>query len=280
MTRPRPARSASREPIATTSHRCDRCIAGITLLTCDRGTPEHAPANLVSHRDPSDIRFQSSSTSAASPLRTPRRHRRGSPWPTDARDAAAWPAASSSSPFDGEAAASRATRTIALTCDSSVLWAASTTAPWKSRSAARRASGSAHAASTRRSFASISANCSSVRRAAASRARGHLDRRADLVQLAQVVAPFHVGEQPDRRRRRRAGATPAVAGRACRSSGRTSTSPLACSTLIDSRTTVRLTPSSAARSSSFGSGEPADQRPPTTSRPSSSTTRPCSPRRG
>ncbi len=51
--------------------------------------------------------------------------------------------------------------------------------------------------------------------------------------------------------------------------GFTSTSPLACNTLIASRTTVRLTPSSAARSSSLGSGAPLGHAPATIRRPRS-----------
>ena len=110
--------------------------------------------------------------------------------------------------------------------------------------------------------------------------RGGGDRRADLVQLAQVLGPLHVGELPARRCRRRGGATPAGVGPACRSSGRTSTSPFACSALIASRTTVRLTPSSAASSSSLGRCAPLAHAPLTMRNPSSFTTRPCRPRRG
>ena len=193
------ARSASREPIATTSQRCDRCIAGITLLTAIAAHPStpHRTRSLIAFLPSS--RVQSSSTSVAH-----RRLRRlgvtgaDRPGRRCARNAAARRALSPS-PFDGASAASSATLIRALTCDSRLFWAASTTAPWKSRSAARRATGSAHAASTRRSFASISATvrlrCAAPRPAEPPPPRSSRAPRAARAGRPRLAA-FDAGEQP------------------------------------------------------------------------------------
>ena len=141
------------------------------------------------------------------------------------------------------AAASSATLTMAPMWARSELWAASVTASWKSSSAFCRASGSAAAASIRRWSASISASCSSVRRVAASRAAAAaIDERISYSSrrssARSMSANCHATMSASRRCHARRGRTRVPVF------GRTSTNPFACSALIASRTTVRLTPSS------------------------------------
>ena len=152
---------------------------------------------------------------SASPLRTRRHRRRGSPLPP--RCAAA-PRLRRRRVRCGSSAASRATRIIALTCDSSEFWAASTTASWKSSSAARKAIGSADGRldpplvgfDLRQLLVGPSLG--------GEPSGGGLDRRADLVAARAGPRRAPCRRTARRRRRRRAGATPDVAGPGYRSS--------------------------------------------------------------
>ena len=223
-----PARHArpTREAIATTAQRAERCIAGMTLRVAIEAHPSTPhltrSSSLIVDPRPRAIASQASSTSIRIAF--------SAPSASPARIASITAARKATEPSSarrrtGLAAASSATRTIAPAWASSELWAASTTAHG---SRGRRGAGRAVRPPRRRSADAGPRSrraARSVRRAAARRAAAAaIDARTSY--SSRRSSARSMSANCHARRRRRGGARPRRGRTRVPVFGRTSTSPL------------------------------------------------------